>query len=165
MQNLEGTGEIPMRRLVKEALRMRPDRLIVGEVREADTRSKHAATVGTTNAEEMFSPASSGSVQILLTASLPMRRLVKEALRMRPDRLIVGEVREAESLDMLIAVGTTNAEEMFSPASSGSVQILLTASLAEFACRLGRSRCATWSGCSAGRRTSRAPARSPCVGS
>ncbi len=34
--NLEGTGEIPMRRLVKEALRMRPSRLIVGEVRQAE---------------------------------------------------------------------------------------------------------------------------------
>ena len=34
---------------------------------------------------------------------IPLRRLVKEALRMRPDRLVVGEVREAESLDMLIA--------------------------------------------------------------
>ncbi len=34
--NLEGTGEIPLRRLVKEALRMRPSRLIVGEVREAE---------------------------------------------------------------------------------------------------------------------------------
>src|SRR3954449_3371136 len=34
--NLEGTGEIPLRRLVKEALRMRPDRLIVGEVRQAE---------------------------------------------------------------------------------------------------------------------------------
>ena len=35
--NLEGTGEIPLRRLVKEALRMRPDRLVVGEVREAES--------------------------------------------------------------------------------------------------------------------------------
>lgn len=34
--NLEGTGEVRLRRLVKEALRMRPDRLIVGEVREAE---------------------------------------------------------------------------------------------------------------------------------
>ncbi|MDP3714769.1 MAG: ATPase, T2SS/T4P/T4SS family [Mycobacteriales bacterium] len=34
--NLEGTGEIELRRLVKEALRMRPDRIIVGEVRQAE---------------------------------------------------------------------------------------------------------------------------------
>ena len=35
-----------------------------------------------------------------------LRRLVKEALRMRPDRLVVGEVREAESLDLLLALNS-----------------------------------------------------------
>ncbi len=35
---------------------------------------------------------------------VPLRRLVKEALRMRPSRIIIGEVREAEALDMLIAL-------------------------------------------------------------
>lgn len=34
--SLEGTGEIPLRRLVKEALRMRPSRIIVGEVRHEE---------------------------------------------------------------------------------------------------------------------------------
>jgi len=34
--SLEGTGEIPLRRLVREALRMRPDRLVVGEVRQGE---------------------------------------------------------------------------------------------------------------------------------
>lgn len=39
---------------------------------------------------------------------IPLRRLVKEALRMRPDRLIIGEVREAEALDLLIALNAGN---------------------------------------------------------
>ena len=34
--NLEGVGEVTLRRLIKEALRMRPTRLVVGEVREAE---------------------------------------------------------------------------------------------------------------------------------
>lgn len=40
------------------------------------------------------------------TGEVPLRRLVKEALRMRPDRLIVGEVRQAESLDLLLALNS-----------------------------------------------------------
>ncbi|PQZ83052.1 pilus assembly protein CpaF, partial [Arthrobacter sp. MYb222] len=40
------------------------------------------------------------------TGEITMRRLVKEALRMRPERIIIGEVREAESLDMLIALNS-----------------------------------------------------------
>ncbi|WP_181273222.1 CpaF family protein [Brevibacterium oceani] len=40
------------------------------------------------------------------TGEVTLRALVKEALRMRPTRIIVGEVREAESLDMLIALNS-----------------------------------------------------------
>ena len=37
---------------------------------------------------------------------ITLRRLIKEALRMRPSRLIIGEVREAEALDLLIALNS-----------------------------------------------------------
>jgi len=40
------------------------------------------------------------------TGEIPLRRLVREALRMRPTRLIVGEVRQAESLDLLVAMNS-----------------------------------------------------------
>ena len=38
------------------------------------------------------------------TGAVDLRRLVVESLRMRPDRLVVGEVRQAEALDLLIAL-------------------------------------------------------------
>lgn len=37
---------------------------------------------------------------------ISLRKLVKEALRMRPNRIIIGEVREAEALDLLIALNS-----------------------------------------------------------
>ena len=40
------------------------------------------------------------------TGEVPLRRLVKEALRMRPSRIVVGEVRQAESLDLLLALNS-----------------------------------------------------------
>jgi pilus assembly protein CpaF len=40
------------------------------------------------------------------TGEVRLRRLVKEALRMRPDRIVVGEVRQEEALDLLIALNS-----------------------------------------------------------
>lgn len=40
------------------------------------------------------------------TGEITLRRLVKEALRMRPDRLVLGEVRDAEALDLVLALNT-----------------------------------------------------------
>ncbi len=36
-ESLEGAGEIKLRRLVKQALRMRPSRMMVGEVRQEES--------------------------------------------------------------------------------------------------------------------------------
>jgi len=40
------------------------------------------------------------------TGEISLRDLIKESLRMRPSRLVVGEIREAESLDLLIALNS-----------------------------------------------------------
>jgi pilus assembly protein CpaF len=40
------------------------------------------------------------------TGAVPIRELVRNALRMRPDRVIIGECRGAEALDMLQAMNT-----------------------------------------------------------
>lgn len=39
-------------------------------------------------------------------AAIDLRRLVKESLRMRPTRLVIGEVRGAEALELLIALNS-----------------------------------------------------------
>lgn len=55
--NVEGVGEIPLRTLVRQALRMRPDRLVVGEVRGGEVvdllaalNTGHAGGCGTLHA-------------------------------------------------------------------------------------------------------------------
>jgi len=40
------------------------------------------------------------------TGEIPIRQLLKNALRMRPDRIVVGEIRGGEAIDMLQAMNT-----------------------------------------------------------
>ena len=40
------------------------------------------------------------------TGEISLRRLIRESLRMRPTRIIVGEVRQGEALDLLIAMNS-----------------------------------------------------------
>ena len=50
--NPESAGEIPLRRLVKEVLRMRPSRIVAGEMREEeylDLSQSTRSTTGETN--------------------------------------------------------------------------------------------------------------------
>ncbi|WP_432571638.1 CpaF family protein [Kineococcus sp. SYSU DK005] len=59
---------------------------------------------------------------------VPLRRLVKEALRMRPDRLVVGEVRQEESLDLLVALnsGLPGAATIHANSAAGAVAKMCT---------------------------------------
>lgn len=58
------------------------------------------------------------------TAPIPIRDLIRAALRMRPDRIIVGEVRGEEALDMLQAMNTGH-DGSFSTGHANSAQDMM----------------------------------------
>ncbi|HEY0246955.1 MAG TPA: ATPase, T2SS/T4P/T4SS family [Gryllotalpicola sp.] len=62
------------------------------------------------------------------TGEITLRRLIKEALRMRPDRIVVGEVREAEALDLLLALnaGIPGACSIHANSARGALAKLAT---------------------------------------
>jgi len=62
------------------------------------------------------------------TGEISLRRLVKEALRMRPSRIVVGEVRQDEALDMLIALnsGVPGAGSVHANSAREAIQKLCT---------------------------------------
>ena len=53
-----------------------------------------------------------------------MRQLIRMALRLRPDRIMVGEVRGAEALDMLQAMNTGHAGSMSTGHANSSLDML-----------------------------------------
>jgi pilus assembly protein CpaF len=82
-KNIEGEGEIPIRALVRNALRMRPDRIIVGEVRGAEAldmlqamNTGHDGSLGTVHANAPRDALSRIETMVLMTGyDLPMRAI------------------------------------------------------------------------------------------
>ena len=82
-KNIEGEGEIPIRALVRNSLRMRPDRIIVGEVRGAETldmlqamNTGHDGSLSTVHANTPRDALSRIETMVLMTGyDLPVRAI------------------------------------------------------------------------------------------
>ena len=77
--NLEGTQEITIRDLIKTALRMRPDRIVVGEVRGAEAgdfliglNTGHAGSLGTAHANTARDMIGRIEMMVLMGVALPV---------------------------------------------------------------------------------------------
>jgi len=77
--NIEGTGEVSIRDLIKSALRMRPDRIIVGEVRSAEAidmlqalNTGHDGSLSTGHANSPEDMLSRLETMVLMGMELPL---------------------------------------------------------------------------------------------
>jgi pilus assembly protein CpaF len=93
--NVEGTGEVPIRHLVRNALRMRPDRIIVGEVRGGEAldmlqamNTGHDGSLTTIHSNSPRDAASRLETLVLLAGfELPLR-VVREQIASAIDLII-----------------------------------------------------------------------------
>ena len=116
-----GTWAAPLRDLLTSAVRARCNVLISGGTGSGKTTTLNALTSFIPEDERIVTVEDAAELRLrhahvvrleARPASLEgrgevtVRRLVRNALRMRPDRIVVGEVRGAEALDMLSAMSS-----------------------------------------------------------
>jgi pilus assembly protein CpaF len=86
-KNLDGDGEIPIRQLLRNSLRMRPDRIIVGEVRGAEAldmlqamNTGHDGSLSTVHANSPRDALSRIETMVLMAGiDLPVRAIREQA--------------------------------------------------------------------------------------
>ncbi|GAA0428780.1 TadA family conjugal transfer-associated ATPase [Leifsonia naganoensis] len=133
--NLEGAGGVDLRRLVREALRMRPDRLVLGECRGEEIRdllaalnTGHDGGAGTLHANSLLDvPARLEALGAL--AGLSEHALARQAVsaiglvvhveRSGTSRRVAGFARLAVGADGRLGVRALTVAEDDAPAGSG----------------------------------------------
>ncbi len=126
--NLEGSGEVTIRRLVRNALRMRPDRIVVGEVRGGEAldllqalNTGHDGSLSTVHAN---SPADAlrrlETLALMAGVGLPhaaVREQVASAVDMVVHQVRRGDgSRAIESISEVVRVaGATGTRELLAP--------------------------------------------------
>ncbi|MBS0197704.1 MAG: CpaF family protein [Planctomycetes bacterium] len=135
-QNSEGRGEVTIRELVKNALRMRPDRVIVGECRGGEAidmlqamNTGHAGCLTTIHANSAEDVMSRLETLICSAIDLPLpavRRQVSQAINLVVyiQRLGVGRriTQIAEVMGINPGTGEVEVEQIFSAGRDGRLR-------------------------------------------
>jgi pilus assembly protein CpaF len=116
-----GTWSAPLRDLLRTAVRARCNVLVSGGTGSGKTTTLGALSAFVGAEERIVTIEDVAELRLAQPhvvrlearpatvegrGEVTIRALVRNALRMRPDRIVVGEVRGAEALDMLSAMGT-----------------------------------------------------------
>ncbi len=93
--NLEGSGEVTIRHLVRNALRMRPDRIVVGEVRGAEAldmlqamNTGHDGSLSTVHSNEPRDTLSRLETMVLMAGTVLPSRAIREQVSSAVDLII-----------------------------------------------------------------------------
>jgi pilus assembly protein CpaF len=116
-----GTIDAALLRMLRAAVRARRNILVTGGTGSGKTTTLAAVAAFVPERERIVTIEDAAELRIPLphvvrlesrppslegAGAVPIRALVRNALRMRPDRIVVGEVRGGEALDMLSAMTT-----------------------------------------------------------
>lgn len=140
LESLEELGAVAAEgvELLRSAVRSRSNILVAGATGAGKTTVLNAlaASLGEServvtveDAAELSIPGhvirlESHPANVEGTGEVTMRALLRHALRLRPDRIIVGEVRGPEALDMIQALSTGHAGSMSTIHSNGPAEAL-----------------------------------------
>ena len=109
-KSLEGSGEISIRELIKTALRMRPDRIIVGEVRGAETidmlqamNTGHDGSLSTGHANSVSDMLDRLETMVLLGTDIPLMAVRKQIASAIDIMIHVGRLRDGRRCVLEIA--------------------------------------------------------------
>ena len=122
--NTEGKGEITMRDLIKSSLRMRPDRIIIGEVRGGEAlemlqamNTGHDGSISTGHGNSIKDMLSRLETMVLTGTEMPMQA-IKQQIASAIDVVIhLGRLRDQSRRVLAISeiVGLKNHEYMINP--------------------------------------------------
>ena len=122
--NTEGKGEITMRDLIKSSLRMRPDRIIIGEVRGGEAlemlqamNTGHDGSISTGHGNSIKDMLSRLETMVLTGTEMPMQA-IKQQIASAIDIVIhLGRLRDQSRRVLAISeiVGLKNHEYITNP--------------------------------------------------
>ncbi|HEX4412731.1 MAG TPA: ATPase, T2SS/T4P/T4SS family [Lacipirellulaceae bacterium] len=147
--NVEGAGEYTIRDLVKNALRMRPDRIVVGECRGAEAldmlqamNTGHDGSLTTIHANNSTDVILRLEVLVQMAADLPVESIrsqiasaidvIVQLKRMRDGRRCLSQITEVAGLNPLTGKLETRDLFLLDDAESGPAQLQPTGRLPTF---------------------------------
>jgi pilus assembly protein CpaF len=142
LDNLLALGSIDKKtkQILKEAIKNKENIIISGGTGTGKTSLLNALAQYINNTQRIITIEDSAELQLkhnhLISlesrpanmegkGEIPIRDLVKNALRMRPDRIIVGEIRGVETIDMLQAMNTGHQGSLTTVHANAPLEALL----------------------------------------